>query len=163
MEKKNLITIIDTQGTAGENRLHVNYLDKVFYVGQPAKDDDIYVNFHEKPAVDVLSDPEVAQTKASLLANGFKEKNKSDYQASIQDNFDTEKYLIATKNKFNVDVQSIRSKGKDGTLTQNQVRKELKNLQVAYKNVLGYLPSVDIEGIVRQAEAYDGKTKDTKK
>lgn len=78
--KKNLITVISSQGENNEMRLHINYENNVYYKGTPATDDDIYVNFHEYPAVNVMNEDELNNQVSELNANGFRSVSKSDYQ-----------------------------------------------------------------------------------
>lgn len=78
--KKNLITVIANQGENTEIRLHINYENNVYYKGTPATDDDIYVNFHEYPAVNVMTEQELNNQVNELNANGFKAVSKLEYQ-----------------------------------------------------------------------------------
>ena len=76
--KRNLITIVEEQGKSSERHLHINYEDKVFYIGTPAED-DVYMNWNENPAVNVLGYPEVDQQKQRLLGEGFRQVDKATY------------------------------------------------------------------------------------
>lgn len=76
--KRNLITIVEEQGKSSERHLHINYEDKVFYIGTPSED-DVYMNWNENPAVNVLGYPEVDQQKQRLLGEGFRQVDKATY------------------------------------------------------------------------------------
>lgn len=50
----------------------------MFYIGSPAED-DVYMNWNENPAVNVLGYTEVGQQKQRLLSEGFRQVDKATY------------------------------------------------------------------------------------